>query len=165
MTRDLLDAADEQSHPNAPLFVAPALHQFSDADRAAASPAVRRRNERWETLSAIEQGHGLGSETAYGLEFGYHESSGFGTVQFARLAWWEAMNEPHIPPYWWLMFDRPVRFLPPHRVVSRQGVVLAVAQTDFDSPELTEEEVKAMIPAEYHDGAYIEVSEPSDTEG
>ena len=140
VTRDLLDAADAASHPNAPLFVAPALHQFADLDRAAASPAVRRRNAGWEGLSTSGRARGLGSDTAYGLELGYHESSGFGTTRFTRLAWWRAMEEPHASSYVMLLIDRPARFLPSNRVVRRQGVVLAVAPTDFPIPEPTEEE-------------------------
>ncbi|QDT18092.1 ArnT family glycosyltransferase [Alienimonas californiensis] len=144
VTRDLLNAADRQAHTNAPFFVAPALHQFADDDRAAASPAVRRRNDTWEMLSPLEQADGLGGDSPSGLAFGFHELDVFGTIRFARRAYWQAIAEPYTPPYETLLIDRPARFLPGRLVMRRQGVVLAVAPVDAEVPRPTEAEWGAM---------------------
>ncbi|MEM9702583.1 MAG: hypothetical protein AAF907_09080 [Planctomycetota bacterium] len=148
VTRELLNAADESSHPDAPFFIAPALHQFADEDRAAASPAVRLRNEQWETLNESARAAGLGIKTEYRVRFGYHESKSFGTIRFARHAYWDSFEgtATNDLAYSRMLLDWPSTYLPGSSVVARQGVVLAAAPTSRLIPEPTLEQWKAMFP-------------------
>ena len=177
VTRELLAAADERSHPNAPLIVAPALHQFADQDRVTASPAVRRRAERWSALTQEQRAAGLGITVKYRVDFGYHESNSFGTARFARLAYWAAFDEQRFGDraYNQMLLDWPAKFLPMGLVVRRQGVVLATAPTNHRVPEPSEREWREMFPDAPADPAGEEPgiwflkggvrSEPARTEG
>ena len=128
VTRGLLEAADRDAPPGDAVEVAPRLHQFAADDWEAASPMLRARR------GAVPDGR-----------TGLPIPNPFGTVRFARLAYWAAAREESMPLYVPWLIDIPARHLPRDRVVRRQGVVLAVADgEDKDSP--TPEEIEEMRP-------------------